>query len=443
MSSFLPPGSRVVIVDSSAILKSCFEGYKDTRTSQFNGRPVDVMALYGYVYRTKKLYETFDFEAIVHVMDPPGGSHFRYGIYPAYKANRSEDDDPALAAQKALLSNVLSAFGEPYLRVRGMESDDVIGTLAKRLSDAGHEVLIVSPDKDLMQLVRDGCISVARYVNAPSGVGKAYTLYEESDVLKSMGVRPDQVADFLALVGDTADNIPGVFKVGEKTAAKWLAEYGDLASLMTRAHEIPGKVGEHFRAALPQLPLYRQLTGVLYDIPNLDLPPRPEMDDEAHYRCRELLLLKDDFPCRFGMHGLHTSPSPRPAVVPARAPATPEPAPAPRPTVSLGRPATLRPTAPPAAEAPAPEVAKASPLLAPDIDPLVQPAPALGRGDEVLGALFGGDEGFAAENPFVDLPEAAAFDFGAGVADTQMDPPRPTSGSTPPVFGRPTTRHGR
>lgn len=294
----LPPGSRVLILDSSAVLKSCFEGYKNPRSSTYKGRNLDVAALYGYLYRTMKLYESFEFEALVHIIDPPGGSHYRYSIYPDYKAGR-KDDDPLLAAQKALLPQMLEAFGERQIRARGIESDDAIGTLAERCAAAGYIVMVVSPDKDLMQLVADGRISVARYIDNPNGMGKTYDIYEEADVEKRMGVRPSQVADFLALVGDTADNIPGVHKVGEKTAAKWLSEYGDLNTLMTQADKITGKIGENLRAALSDLPLYQKLTNVIRDLPNIGIPNTPEVSDEIHVLFRELLLLPSSFPRQF------------------------------------------------------------------------------------------------------------------------------------------------
>lgn len=305
----LPANSRVILLDSSSIIKSCFEGYQATRTSSYNGRAMDVAGLYGYLYRTMKVYEGFEFEAMVHVMDPPGGSHHRYSIYPEYKANR-KPKDPLLAAQEALMEPMLRAFGERYTCMRGVESDDVLATMAEYLADMGHQVMVITPDKDLMQLVSDGRISVARYVDIPGGVGKTYAMFEEKEVLDVMGVRADQVADFLALVGDSSDNIPGVFKCGPKTAAKWLSDYGDLASLMTHSDDIGGKIGESLRATLPHLPLYQKLTTVLRDVPNTVWPEIPEVDDEHHATMREVLVLPSTFPARFGIGGAHTNPAP-------------------------------------------------------------------------------------------------------------------------------------
>lgn len=378
MHEELPPGSRVVIVDSSAILKSCFEGYKENRTSTYKGRSLDVAGLYGYFYRTQKIYQDFEFEALVHIIDPPGGSYYRYNLFPEYKGNR-KDDDPVLAAHKALLPSALAAFGERYIRMRGVESDDVIATLALQCVEAGHQVMIISPDKDLLQLVADGQISVARYIDNPNGFGKTYDIYEtEVEVTKKLGIRPDQVADYLALVGDTADNIAGVYKAGPKTAAKWLAEHGDLATLLTNADSIPGKIGENLRAAAPMLPLYQKLTSVLKDVPGVGIPVCPTPDDETHAMFRELLLLKDTFPSRFQVGAVATY------IPPARSTSAPAPAPA------------------------APKVQDT--LVAPAEDTLASPS-ASSSSSDVLGTLFGSDpvpSTTDVEDPFASLGAADA-----------------------------------
>lgn len=382
MHDTLPAGARVVLIDSSAILKSCFEGYREARTSAYKGRALDVAGLFGYLYRIQKIYEEFEFETLVHVLDPPGGSFYRYHLYPAYKGNR-KDDDPVLAGQKALLPAALAAFGERCIRMRGVESDDILATLAQQCVDAGHQVMIISPDKDLLQLVSEGEISVARYVDNPTGFGKTYEIYEnEAEVVRKLGVRPDQVADFLALVGDSADNIPGVHKVGPKTAQGWMAEYGDLATLLTHIDQIKGKTGENLRDAAGLLPLYQKLTSVLRDVPNVGIPVAPEVDEAEHAAFRELLLLKDTFPARFRVGGGFAPPVARPT-----------PAPAPRP-------------------APAPA------LTAPAHDALADPVPA-STGD-VLGSLFGNDP-----------PDAGGRDDGFGGLDDAPAPPPPSPGGRP------------
>lgn len=424
--SSLSPGSRVVLVDSSAILKGCFEGYPQTRTGTFQGRPMDTMALYGYLQRIRKLYEVFEFEALVHVMDPPGGSFYRFGLYPAYKGNRKEKN-PVFVAQETYLQPTLEAFGERVVCQRGIEADDAIATLAEQLVAEGHQVLIVSPDKDLMQLVDDARgISLARYVDYPDKSGKTYASYEEAQVLDTFGVRADQVADFLALVGDTTDNIPGIHKCGPKTAAKWLADYGNIETLMSHAHEIPGKIGENLREGLPNLTLYQKLTNVLRDAPGIRFPETPEVTPEAHQAVRTLLSLDDTFPAQFRVGGLHRlpgkhelepsvpAPAPRASAITPPAATAPTPAAAPTPMgrpVGLGRPAGLG-TAPRAASPvasarvdPTPQVSHG--LTLPAADPL-EAGRAGAPKKETLGDLFaeaapasggGADD----RNPFADL----------------------------------------
>lgn len=304
MSETFPESPRVLIIDSSAILKSCFEGYPNPRSSSYKGKVMDTQALYGYMHRTMRLYERLEFEYMVHVMDPPGGSFYRYAMYPEYKAGRKEDD-PTLAAQKALLKRTLEAFGERVILERGVEADDLIATLAERCYEKGFQCMIISPDKDLMQMVNDEKnISLARYVKDPRTGYNDYSFYEEQEVMTTFGVRADQVADFLAIVGDTADNIPGVFKAGEKTAANWLNQYGDLQTLMTNADQIKGKIGENLRAALPRLPRDQKLTNVLRDVPGIDIPARPAFDDEKSVFFRDVLQWPSDFPSRFACAGV-------------------------------------------------------------------------------------------------------------------------------------------
>lgn len=419
----LEPNSRVILLDSSSVLKSCFEGYQATRTSSYNGRALDVAGLYGYLYRTKKIYEDLEFEALVHVMDPPGGSHHRYSLYPQYKANR-KPKDPLLAAQEGLMEPMLRAFGERYTCMRGVESDDVLATMAEYLVEQGHQVMVITPDKDLLQLVDDTRgISIARYVNDSNGF-KVYSMYGEKEVLDVMGVRADQVADLLSLEGDTSDNIPGVFRCGSKTAAKWLNEYGDLASLMTNADKIGGKIGESLRNTLDDLPLYQTLTTVLRDVPGTVWPSAPEPENEHHAMMREVLVLPDNFPARFGLGGAHLNPSSdqlqAPKVKP-RADGTPAPSganggagrgndyaqpPAAPPTGGFSRP----PRAPGAAPAPraaqAPQVPLSNPdgLAAPAHDPL-EAAPQHERPETLGEALRQSSpiEPSVSDDPFADL----------------------------------------
>lgn len=260
---------RIVLLDSSGTLHRCFHGYKNPRMTHHEGQQIDVAALYGYLHYVRILSRDIFYDELVHVFDPDGGSAKRFAMYPEYKANRAPTD-PRLSAQKQFLQPLLEAFGHTCLRIDGVESDDVIATLCKKYTERGDEVCVVSSDKDLMQLVKDGSVVFSRYVQGADG-NKTHEFYEEEGVVQKMGVRPDQIADYLALVGDAVDNIPGVFKLGEKTASKLLQEFGSLSSIMTNADKIPGKLGANIRDTLDRLPLYRALTTVFTDI-EVDIP---------------------------------------------------------------------------------------------------------------------------------------------------------------------------
>jgi len=252
---------RIILIDSSSFLHRFFHGYPP-RTGRLEGEPVEAAALFGYTKYLAGLPQELEFEGLVHVLDNSEGSAFRKEIYPAYKGQRSEKA-PELIRQEELLCPMLNALGQRVLQVPGVEADDLIASLAKKLVDQGDEVLIISGDKDLMQLVEDGKIVMASYKDQGPDRRKEHVFIESAQVVEKFGVRPDQVADFLALVGDAVDNIPGVHKVGPKTAANWLNQYGTLASLMTNAHEIKGATGERLRETLHLLPTYRRLTGCL------------------------------------------------------------------------------------------------------------------------------------------------------------------------------------
>src|ERR1041385_2428696 len=184
---------------------------------------------------------------IAFVADAPGPT-FRDELFAEYKAHRAPMPDDLRAQVEPMLA-LVSALGVPILRVDGVEADDVIGTLALQAAADGIDVVVSTGDKDLAQLVGPHITLINTMTNSrlhPDGV------------VQKFGVRPDQIDDFLALVGDSADNIPGVEKCGPKTAAKWLGEYGTLAEVIANADKIGGKIGENLRAALPQLPLSRR-----------------------------------------------------------------------------------------------------------------------------------------------------------------------------------------
>jgi len=247
----------LVLVDGSSYLYRAFHALPDLRTSQ--GEPTG--ALRGVLAMLRRMVEDGKPDYFAVVFDAPGKT-FRDDWYPEYKANRPPMPDD-LVRQLEPLQELVRANGWPLLVVDGVEADDVIGTLAKAAQRAGIDTLISTSDKDLAQLVESGVTCVNTMSNE--------TLDPEGVVAK-FGVRPDQVLDLLALTGDAVDNVPGVPKVGPKTAAKWLAQYGSLDNIVAHAADIGGVVGENLRAALDWLPKGRQLLTVKTDC---ELPVGP------------------------------------------------------------------------------------------------------------------------------------------------------------------------
>ena len=184
-------------------------------------------------------------------------------MYDQYKANRPPMPDDLRAQVEPMLA-IVGALGFPILRVPGVEADDVIGTLARQAEAAGIEVEVSTGDKDMAQLVSPHITLVNTMTN---------TVMDADAVMAKFGVRPEQIIDFLALTGDTVDNVPGVPKCGPKTAAKWLAEYDSLDGVIAHADKVGGKIGESLRAALPQLPLSRDLVTIKTDVALDQGPP--------------------------------------------------------------------------------------------------------------------------------------------------------------------------
>jgi len=239
-----------VLVDGSSYLYRAFHALPDLRTSK--GEPTG--ALRGVLAMLRRMAEDGKPDYFAVVFDAPGKT-FRDDWYPQYKANRPPMPED-LVAQIEPLHELVRANGWPLLMIDGVEADDVIGTLATQASAAGIDTVISTGDKDLAQLVKPGVTCVNTMSNE--------TL-DEAGVLAKFNVRADQVLDMLTLTGDTVDNVPGVAKVGPKTAAKWLAQYGSLENILAHAAEIPGVVGENLRATLDWLPQGRKLLTVKTD----------------------------------------------------------------------------------------------------------------------------------------------------------------------------------
>ena len=248
---------RLVLIDGSSYLYRAFHALPPLTNAV--GEPTG--ALFGVVNMLRAILKQKP-EYAVFVQDAPGPT-FRDELYPAYKATRQATPDDLIAQTEPMLA-IVAALGFPILRVSGVEADDVIGTLAKRAAADGIDVVISTGDKDFAQLVQPGITLVNTMTN---------TTLDAAAIIEKFGVRPDQIVDYLALMGDSVDNIPGVEKCGPKTAAKWLAEYGTLDGVIASADKVGGKIGENLRLALPQLPLSRQLATIKTDVP-LDLGPR-------------------------------------------------------------------------------------------------------------------------------------------------------------------------
>ncbi|MDR2926373.1 MAG: DNA polymerase I [Azoarcus sp.] len=239
--------ATLLLVDGSSYLYRAYHALPDLRTSR--GEPTG--AIRGVLSMLRRLVGDYKADYRACVFDAKGAT-FRDELYPQYKAHRPPMPDD-LVAQVAPLHEAVRAEGWPLLSVAGVEADDVIGTLARLAGERGWETVISTGDKDLTQLVRPGVL----WVNTMSGEA-----LDEAGVEARFGVLPSRIVDYLALVGDAVDNVPGVEKCGPKTAAKWLAEYGSLDNLMARADEMGGKAGENLRGHLDFLPLARRLVTV-------------------------------------------------------------------------------------------------------------------------------------------------------------------------------------
>jgi DNA polymerase-1 len=270
---------KLILIDGSSYLYRAFHALPPL--SNAAGEPTG--ALFGVVNMLRStLKEGPTYAAFV--MDASGPT-FRDALYPEYKANREAMPDD-LRAQIEPMMAIVEALGFPILRVPGVEADDVIGTLATRAAAEGIEVEVSTSDKDFAQLVRPGIL----LVNTMSG-----SRLDEAGVVEKFGVRPEQIIDYLALMGDTVDNIPGVDKCGPKTAAKWLGEFGSLDGVIEAAPTMGGKIGENLRAALPRLPLNRQLTTIVTAV-ELDRGPT-----DLRLRPRDIEALKQLY-ARYGFN---------------------------------------------------------------------------------------------------------------------------------------------
>ncbi len=244
---------RLVLVDGSSYLYRAFHAMPSLTNSK--GQPTG--AAYGMTNMLKRLEAEVQPDLAAVVFDARGKT-FRDDLYPEYKANRPPMPTE-LRSQVEAIHAIVRALGFPVLVEAGVEADDVIGTLAEQAGAVGLDVLLCTGDKDMAQLVVGERITMVNTMDDP--------VLDAAGVANKFGVPPESIVDYLALVGDTVDNVPGVPKVGPKTASKWLAQYGTLENLVAHAGEIRGKVGENLRASLEQIPLSKALVTIRRDLP--------------------------------------------------------------------------------------------------------------------------------------------------------------------------------
>ncbi len=247
----------LLLVDGSSYLYRAFHALPDLRNKA--GEPTG--ALYGVISMLRRLETDYKADYRAVVFDAKGKT-FRDDWFPEYKAHRPPMPED-LVRQIEPIHAAVQAAGWPLLMVDGVEADDVIGTLAVQADAAGMDTLISTGDKDLTQLVGPR----VRWFNSMSN-----ELLDPAGVEAKFGVPPERIVDYLALIGDSVDGVPGVAKCGPKTALKWLAQYGDLDGVVAHAGEIGGVVGENLRAHLDFLPMGKKLVTVACDLPNLPAP---------------------------------------------------------------------------------------------------------------------------------------------------------------------------
>lgn len=243
----------LLLVDGSSYLYRAFHAMAKADLRNSKGMPTG--AVRGVVSMLRSLVKEYP-ESVVAVVFDAKGKTFRDEIYAEYKANRPPMPDD-LRSQIEPLHKIIQAMGFPMLIVDGVEADDVIGTLARQASDKGMDVVISTGDKDMAQLVNKHVM----LVNTMTG-----SKMDVAGVVEKFGVKPEQIIDYLALMGDKVDNIPGVEKCGPKTAVKWLSEYETLQGVINNADKVKGKVGENLRIAIPDLPMSYELATIKTDV---------------------------------------------------------------------------------------------------------------------------------------------------------------------------------
>ncbi|MDD3267341.1 MAG: DNA polymerase I [Burkholderiales bacterium] len=259
----------ILLIDGSSFIFRAFYAIRDLKAN--DGTPTN--AIYGVINMLKQMQKKYNTPYWVCVFDAKGKT-FRDDIYPEYKANRRETPEE-LKSQIPLIQEIVAELGIPMIVQSGVEADDVIATIAKHYDHSDYQVLIATSDKDFAQTVTPNIKLVNTMTNEE---------LDEIGVATKFGVKPEQIIDYLSLIGDTVDNVPGVVKCGPKTAVKWLAEFGSITELINNKDKLTGVVGDNFRQAIEWLPTAQKLITIdnhvkidNFDINNLsDLTLKPE-----------------------------------------------------------------------------------------------------------------------------------------------------------------------
>lgn len=251
------PERTIAVIDGNSLMHRAFHGLPPTMTAP-DGRPTN--AVFGFMSMLLKMVADLKPDGVIVAFDR-GKPAFRIEALAQYKIHRPPTD-PDLKSQFPIVKELLRAFAVPIVESEGWEGDDILGTLAARGSEAGMRVLLVTGDKDALQLVDDNVL----VVSTKKGITDI-VVYDHDGVVERYGVTPGQVADFLGLKGDTSDNIPGIPGVGEKTAAKLLQEYGTLDAVLEHADEIKGKLGENVREHADAALASRVVATIRRDVP--------------------------------------------------------------------------------------------------------------------------------------------------------------------------------
>jgi len=267
--------NTLILIDGTSYLYRAFHALPSLTNSQ--GMPTG--AIYGMTNMLKSLLHDYQPTYAAVVFDAKGKS-FRDELFPEYKTNRPPMPDD-LVAQISLTHEMVQALGFPLIMENGVEADDVIGTLAKQAQAAGMHSFIFTGDKDFAQIVNDSVTLIDTLKK---------TRLDVQGVIDKFGIPPELIVDYLSLTGDTVDNVPGVKKVGPKTAVKWLQTYGNLDAVIENAAQFKGKIGENLREALPNFPLTRQLLTIKCDVPLSRSPQQLKLNAPDANKLQQLYL---------------------------------------------------------------------------------------------------------------------------------------------------------